>query len=102
MCEKNCIEIDTELFKKLLEFSKIAGISLTAIANDELGDFINYIVKEEPYLVLDRFLGIETIANPFEIVKKLKELLGYSDEEMKFWGSSDPIEYVKDWGHPLK
>ena len=96
------VEIDPELYQKIKKISEITGIPIKDMTSEELDHILTDFLPDEPLIFLDKYLGIENVKNPIEIIEQLKEIVNIGENYFEFLKTVDPIEYVKNWGNFLK
>lgn len=96
------VPIEEELSNKLCQISKITGIPVKEMVDNELGGLLTDHARENPIIFLDSYLGIKNIKDPLAIVKKLQPILNIPDDWIKELESMDPVDVVKKYNNPLK
>jgi len=103
-CEEdttNYVPIDKELHDKLYQISKITGIPVKEMVNNELGGLLSDHMRENPIVFLDSYLGIKNIKDPISMVKALKPIIDIPDDYMKEIENTDPMFYINRY-NPYK
>lgn len=95
------VPIEEGLSKKLYQISKITGIPVKEIVNNELGGLLSDHMRENPIVFLDSYLGIKNIKDPISMVKTLKPIIDIPDDYMKEIENTDPMFYINRY-NPYK
>ena len=95
------VTVEKELYNKLKKLSEITGIPVEDIASKELEDFF-YSVGDIPVIFLDRYLGIENIENPIEMLEKMNKVIDIRNKHLNWLKTQDLVEHVKKWHNLLK